>query len=141
MFGQYVVGHVCELTAQHVRVQALVEQVGDLACELNVRVRAFAGYRAENPFDLFAAPREPSASVGILWRGESAFLAFDEPVAVFRVPVGRAGSRVEGPVAEFVGFDVAVDAEPVGERPVFFRGFPVGWYWDWFSRARVTLSL
>ena len=34
----------------------------------------------------------------------------------------------------------AVDAEPVGERPVFFRGFPVGWYWDWFSRARVTLS-
>lgn len=66
LFGQYVAGHVRELTAQHVRVHALVEQVGDLACELHVRVRALAGYRAENVFHLFAAPRIPSASVGIL---------------------------------------------------------------------------
>ena len=140
LFGQHVPGHVLELTAQHVRVHALVEQVRDLARELHVRVRALAGYRAEYAFDLFTTPREPSASVGIFWCGESAFLAFDEPVAVFRIPVGRAGCRVEGPVAEFFGFDVAVDAEPVGERPVFLGRFPVGWYWYWFSRARVTLS-
>lgn len=138
MFGQHVPGHVLELLAQRLRIHALVEQVRDLACELHVRVRAFAGYRAEYAFDLFTTPREPSASVGILWRGESAFLALDEPVAVFRVPVGRAGSRVEGPVTEFFGFDVAVDAEPVGERPVFLRGFPVDWDGCWF-RARVSL--